>query len=399
MQLARSLDQILKIHSVLVLGASSALADELRGAGLEAQRYEWQSAAVTSAPRNYDLALCLSAPHLTPEECASIAAALTKKTQRVLFSSLSPAGCGQWLRALLVSGFTPDLSFDAHWAGPGAVLLSAGANPDQADILAELLRLRSETAALSVSGAGGWDLRHTELERAVQSLREFASEIRAREERVDLRLAQLHARTHQLSHAVKSILESRIWRSLVTAGGWILQARELSSRIGRSPNGNRHPPKSAAGSIVKVHCDEPGGAALDLLRTGISGALRVRGWAVSEREISRVEIQIGQNPPVEARIGLHRPELEDLYPGIRNSAKSGFVGQINTLAIPDGRYTLKIRAVDSGGTAAEIELPCKVDHIHGYANDYDRWIKAFEKETRRRSSWFFGPLRTGPASA
>jgi GT2 family glycosyltransferase len=35
--------------------------------------------------------------------------------------------------------------------------------------------------------------------------------------------------------------------------------------------------------------------------------------------------------------------------------------------------------VDSGGSVAELDLPLKVDHHHGYANDYQRWIRDFEK--------------------
>jgi hypothetical protein len=211
------------------------------------------------------------------------------------------------------------MAFNVPWAGPGAVLLQAGgAGLDQADILAELLRLRTETASLNSSG--GWDARHAELEWAVQGLRDFASEMRQREERADLRLSQLYARTNQLSHSVKSILDSRIWRTLVKAGGWALRLGELGG--GGAAAGNPKPARTIGGNLIKMHCDEPDGNAIErILRHGISGTLRVRGWAISENGISRVELQAGDQPTVETRIGLHRPDLESMYPTFRTQPR------------------------------------------------------------------------------
>jgi len=362
------------VHSVLVLGSSSALAQTLEVAGLEAEGCQWEAAALPGESRRYDIAVCLSAPNLSPEDCSAIASAVAQRSGRVLFSPECAAACGPWLRAFLAAGYRPDLALDPEWAGAGAVWLQAGgADPDQADILAELLRLRSESALRNASAG--------ELERAVQDLRKFASEVREREERADLRLAHLYARTNQITHTVKSILDSRIWRTLVTAGGWLLRAGEFGGRLrGRGTPARGNPAKTDVDNLIRVHCDEPNAQALDrLLRNGMSGELRIRGWAVSESGISRVELEAGGQPAVEARIGLYRPELEMLYPTFSNADRGGFAGKIDTLSLPNGLHTLKIRAWDSRGGVKELEVPLRVDHVHGYAHDYHRWIQDFEK--------------------
>ena len=225
-QLARFLSQLPGVHSVLALGTSQGLVQALQNAGLEVEGRDWHAAASGSASRTYDLALCLCAPNVTPGEGAAIAAALATRSGRVLFSPVSRTACAVWLRAFLAAGYSPDLTIDIPWAGAGAVLLRSGAAEfDEAAILAELLHLRtrfpdgSSANDSSDQGLAAWC---AELERAVQSIRELTSESLEREEtflqRADLRFAQLHARTNQLSHTVQTMAQSRIWRALVAAG-------------------------------------------------------------------------------------------------------------------------------------------------------------------------------------
>jgi GT2 family glycosyltransferase len=276
-----------------------------------------------------------------------------------------------------------------RWAGAGAVLLRAGtADFDRAAILAELLHLRSRFADVDSpdhSANAGFAARFAELERALQNIRDLTSEALEREEvfvqRADLRLAQLYARTSQLSHTVQAMAQSRIWQTLVAAGGWVLRVQEVGARLrSRTAPVPRHVANARGGNAVTIHCDEPDGEVLErLLRTGISGALRVRGWAVSEHGVSRVELQLGDQAAVEARVGLHRPDLESSYPTFPNAGMGGFIGQVDTLPLANGRHTLTIRAFDLRGGTAQLEVPLKVDHIHGYANDYHRWIHDFEK--------------------
>jgi GT2 family glycosyltransferase len=371
------------------MGSSPELMQALHGAGLEADGRDWHAEALASVSRTYDIALCLGPPDLTPGEGAVIAAALAQRSERILFSAESSAVSTAWLRAFLRAGYAPDLTLDVHWAGANAVLLRAGiADFDQAAILAEVLRLRSCLANGDSPDRSADDrlaARHAELERAVQSIRELTSEAMEREaaflQRADLRMAQVYARTNQLSHTVQTMAQSRIWRTLVVVGGWILRIQEFAGRLRSSPAPAPHDRADADGeTAVTLWCDEPDGAALArMFRTGISGALRVRGWAVSRYGIRRVEYQLGDQTAAEARIGLHRPDLESLYPTFPNAGRGGFIGHVDTLPLANGRYTLTIRAFDMRGGAAKLEIPLKVDHVHGYANDYHRWIQDFEK--------------------
>jgi GT2 family glycosyltransferase len=388
-QLGSCLRRLPGVQSVLALGCSASLVEELKSAGLQAEGHDWQAEALPSSPRTCDIALCLSPPNLTQEECAVVVATLARRSSRVLFSSESGTVGAEWLRAFLAAGYTPDLGFDAHWAGPGAVLLKAGAGGfDQASLLAEVLQLRSRF----VNGNSrehladqGSEARYRELESAVQSIRQLTADAREREEtflqRADSRWAQLFARTNQLNQTVQTLTQSRIWRTLAAAGGLVLSIGELGARLRRRLEpGTSEQRKTRTEEPIRVHCDEPDGEVLErMLRTGISGPLRVRGWAVSPHGIGRVELQVGDQAVAEARIGLNRPDLASLYPKFPGAGKGGFVGNVDTLALANGLHTLAIRAFDLRGAAAQLDIPVKVDHIHGYADDYHRWIQDFER--------------------
>ena len=370
--MAKSLSERLGVHSVLALGQSSVLVQALQSAGLQVEERGWQASARPSKSGTFDIAVCLFAPHLPPADSVAVVATIAPLVQRILLSAESAAASAIWLRAFLAVGYRPNLAVDAAWAGADAVLLqSGGADLDQADILAELLRLRSAVTPSETAS----DSRFAELERAVHQLRESTSEIRQREERADLRLAHLYARTNQLAHNLKAIQSSRIWQTLVTAGGWILRAQQIGGRLRVRSKPAATP---AADTPIALHCDEPDAEAVQrILRTGISGPLRVKGWAVAEAGISGVELQVGDQT-IEARIGLHRPELEMVYPQFPGAGRGGFIGQVDTLSLTNGRHTLKIRARDQRGRVVTLDVSLNVDHVRGYANDYHRWIQDFE---------------------
>jgi len=389
-QLGRSLSGLRGVRSVLVLGSSAGLLKALQSAGLEAEGSAWHEVALVSALRTYDIVLCLGAPNLTPKQCAVITIALAPRSGRILFSSGPDAVCAVWLRAFLEAGYGPDLALDVQWAGTGAVLLRAGSTDlDQAAILAELLHLRSRLMdGNSPDPSIDIDLaaRYAEVERAIQDTR---------------------ALTERLSHTVHAMAQSRIWRTLAAVGGWVLSVQRIGGRLlGRTAPLPRDPepaplprdsepaplprdpepappPETDAHKEcdVRVHCDEPDSKVLQaLLQTGIRGTLRVEGWAVSDYNISRVELKLGDLPSVQARIGLYRPDLKSRFPTLANAGRGGFIGHVDTAPLPNGRHTLTIRAFDIQGGTAHLELPLTVDHIHGYANDYDRWIEDFEKK-------------------
>ncbi len=71
--------------------------------------------------------------------------------------------------------------------------------------------------------------RSQELERSIGELRVAVAELREQQieilEQLDGRIAQLRSRTNHLNHLVQGILNSRMWRTLMAAGGVLIAAK------------------------------------------------------------------------------------------------------------------------------------------------------------------------------
>jgi GT2 family glycosyltransferase len=217
------------------------------------------------------------------------------------------------------------------------------------------------------------------LEGAVRELQmalaEAKEEQRGALEKMSGRLAHSQARIVHLDHLVRQILSSRIWRSLVSAGGVILRLQGLA--LGSS-NGSLPVLNGAGGEAVfQIACDEPSAAREG--GTTLTGKVRVKGWALATSGVKRVEVQAPAGPPVEARYGLYRPDIAAEHEGVPGADRSGFRATIDLDGVPNGSQKLTIRAFSASGAKTELQVPMVVDHLNGYASEYDRWIADFEK--------------------
>jgi GT2 family glycosyltransferase len=217
------------------------------------------------------------------------------------------------------------------------------------------------------------------LEGAVRELRTALAEAQEQQrtalERMAGRLAHIQSRIVHLDYLVRQILSSRIWRSLVSAGGVILRLQNLTRG---SSNGSV--PRLGNASVepfFKLACDEPRAA-----RNGsssVTGKLLVKGWALATSGVKRIELQTAQGLPVVARYGLYRPDIaaeHDEFPG---ADRSGFRATLDLDGVPNGKQNITIRAFSTGGAQTEIQVPVVIDHVNGFASEYDRWIAEFEK--------------------
>jgi GT2 family glycosyltransferase len=217
------------------------------------------------------------------------------------------------------------------------------------------------------------------LEGAVRELRmalaEAKEEQRGALERMAGRLAHSQARIVHLDHLVRQILNSRIWRSLVSAGGVLLR---LQSMARGSSNGSLPVLNGAGGeALFQIACDEP--HAVREGGTTLTGKVRVKGWALATSGVKRVEVQAGDGPVVEARYGLYRPDIAAEHEGFQGADRSGFRAMVDFDGVPNGNQNLTIRAFSQSGAKTEIFVPVAIDHVNGYASEYDRWIAEFEK--------------------
>lgn len=184
---------------------------------------------------------------------------------------------------------------------------------------------------------------------------------------------QLQLTVHETSIArldriLMELLSGRVWRTLSATGK--LVKRILPSRY------------SAAGDLVArgrensfLVCDEPKPADL----RPRSGTLAVRGWAVAQRGVDGVQVEIIGLPPVEVKPSVARPDVKKSHPDLDQTGRSGFLAELNTLPLPNGRHSVLVRLISKSAVLAEIRTAVTIDHEKGFASEYDRWIHEFER--------------------
>jgi GT2 family glycosyltransferase len=355
-KLAQYLCRLLDPQRVLDVGESpSPLAR-----GMQSQGVEISFAKSVRDPIRgpYDLILCADPPGLTsPAAAGDAVGSLARGTDAVCYrtSADDESREAEWVRIFRELGFSRDPLLTHGGLPTGWVLLRRipAANP----ALAEILRLRKEVATLRS---------------AVADLHEMQT---STADRLEGHIGQLRAQAGQAAHEVQNILNSRVWNTLVAAGGWILRANELIH--GRTRHSGQWPLRTAdkVEPVFHVVCDEPAGGKA----TAVSGSLLFRGWAVASSGIDRMEIQPSGQDAVQARFGLYRPDIARLHPGIPDGDRSGFQVHLDTTRLPLGPVSVAVRAISKKGARLETEVQLLVDHVHGYVSDYYRWIAEFEK--------------------
>lgn len=186
------------------------------------------------------------------------------------------------------------------------------------------------------------------------------------------RVAQVQSRIVHLDYMVRQILTSRTWKALVGAGGLVLRLQSLAR--GSVGSSGRALGQSTAEDFFRIGCDEPNAGS-----GGLSGKVAVKGWAWAASGVQRVEIQAGNNPPVEARYGLYRPDVAIDLAEAAGADRSGYRAVLDLSGLPSGKQGLTIRAFSSSGAQTEFLQQVVIDHVNGYASDYHRWMAEFEK--------------------
>jgi GT2 family glycosyltransferase/SAM-dependent methyltransferase len=230
------------------------------------------------------------------------------------------------------------------------------------------------------------DKRDAELQTLLQQCTDITDMVSSNAERFSIRLGTMESRIAEVARQNQEILRSRIWRTLCSAGSVLLGAGSLftgRSPRRRQPAGTPSPAskpaeKQPAHEFFELVCDEPQ-AGIETPRTG---EIVVRGWALADGGLERIEIQLGKAYTF-AKTGLSRPDVACGYPDTPEARTAGFLAEIDTRSIPGGYHTLSIRAVSRGGAVRMIQRTIFIDHEKGWASDYDRWIAEFETRNPR----------------
>jgi O-antigen biosynthesis protein len=356
---AKYLKRTLTLQRVLhVAGDRAPLAEALRSYGVEVSEIPSASDPIACY---YDLVLCGQLDVVPGTDAVTAVRNMASVTNAVVCEAPADEESLEtsWLQIFRDLGFYREaLDFPGgHYRK--LVLLRRGASLTlRGD---ELLRLREDMA---------------ELRSTVADLLESTA---TASERIDGHIAQLQSKSNQVSHDVQSMLNSRIWRTLVKISGWVLRLASFFQEAAPASRPRQPAPavpaQARTEAVIRVFCDEPRNDD----KTPVSGKLIFRGWAVASSGIDRVEIEAGGHTPAPARYGLYRPDIPHHFPGMPDREFCGFQVYLDTTPFGDGPLRVVVRAISKQGVAIETELLLLVDHVHGYASDYYRWIAEFEK--------------------
>ena len=442
---AEEMARSVKPRSVFDAGcAKGLLVEAFWGRGIEAWGVDISSYAISKVRRDmqpycrvasltepivrtYDLITCIEVlEHMTADEALVAIRNLTAATDVILFSS-SPSDFDEpthvnvrpvisWLRLFAEFNFQPDLLFDASFVAPHAMLLRRQSEllPDEVLVLfSELILHRLtlgdrhrhiERLQAELDQARRETQPPNEMQTIAAAFSEGLERAMAESQRHAARLRTLQSKIDDVSRQTQEILYSRIWRTLCAGGAVLLSIPLLFGSSSRTRNGAARPRALSAGGFETfrqhrdsaeelhlLHCDEPAPDAKPS-----SGKAPVRGWAAAQSGIASVEVQLQNQPPVLAEIGLFRPDIGRHLPDVPDAKQSGFYVEIDTSNLPNGKYPAYIRTTSKAGTVREIERVLLVDHDAEYASDYDRWIAEFEERDGRLIAFDARRLRLRP---
>jgi len=90
----------------------------------------------------------------------------------------------------------------------------------------------------------------------------------------------------------------------------------------------------------------------------------VRGWAVANDKITKVEIFIDGSFAFEVPFGGARPDVEKIFPDVQNSGRSGFAMAYGFSNLEPGSHTFTARIQTAGGKVREAASRFEVDTFH-----------------------------------
>jgi GT2 family glycosyltransferase len=230
-------------------------------------------------------------------------------------------------------------------------------------------RLSRLLEAARQSRARELDTRLSEMTAQLDAVREGIGGLRNSLElqaRLDGRMRDLEIATVTNKRAIQAIYDSRIWKALCTAGGWL---QHLTSRGGvpergawvpregvvPSPASRSHP--GAPDDFVALVCDNPRDG--DVLP--VRDVVEIRGWVLAESGIDRVLIQINDDPPIPASYGIPRPDVARSYPEAMGAGESGFRFIWDPTGLAEGPCTVRVTGIARSRQTREAICNVRID--------------------------------------
>jgi hypothetical protein len=117
-------------------------------------------------------------------------------------------------------------------------------------------------------------------------------------------------------------------------------------------------PRREVPSAVELICDDPAPGAR------VGGPFVVRGWALASSGIEAVTVEVDGRPAAPARVGLLRPDVAAVRPGILAARRCGYECRLDGLE--PGAHRLSVRAVSREGAVGELLRDFEVDGTAGH---------------------------------
>ena len=184
----------------------------------------------------------------------------------------------------------------------------------------------------------------------------------------------------RVERILMDVVTGRLWRTLRAVGGIVKailpgegEQRRLSLN-GEVSNGNGHAHLIARRN-THLTIDEPNPDESRPRR----GKITLRGWAAAEGGVDSVRIEVAGCPPIETKPCIPRPDVQKSLPNLDKTGRTGFLAQLDSKPLANGRHAILFRALVKGVVVREARTYVDIDHDKGFVSDYQRWIHEFER--------------------
>lgn len=118
----------------------------------------------------------------------------------------------------------------------------------------------------------------------------------------------------------------------------------------------------------KTYIDEP------TVNSTLNNSVKISGWALNASGIRQIKVYLDNNYLGDAKSGISRLDVRQVYPEYINAAESGFEYLINTELVTQGTKTIKVQVIGNDGTQDIISFNVIINHS---TTNYVTYPKSF----------------------
>jgi N-acetylmuramoyl-L-alanine amidase len=86
----------------------------------------------------------------------------------------------------------------------------------------------------------------------------------------------------------------------------------------------------------------------------LHGTVEVRGWALSEGGVQKVNVYVDRNYAVGATLGISRPDVAKAFPAFSHGADAGWTASLDTAKFRAGTHELVVQCTANNGATRDL---------------------------------------------